>query len=53
LRESLLKNYVKTGKIPKWWLPDEVFVVEEIPRTSVGKTDEKVLKEQYRDLELP
>jgi len=53
IREFLMKNYVETGKIPKWWLPDKVFIVEEIPRTSVGKTDKKVLRERYRDLELP
>jgi fatty-acyl-CoA synthase len=53
IREFLMKNYVETGKIPKWWLPDKVFIIEGMPRTSVGKIDKKVLRERYRDLELP
>ncbi|MCC6179926.1 MAG: long-chain fatty acid--CoA ligase [Chloroflexi bacterium] len=33
----------------KWWLPDEVVFVTELPRTGVGKLDKKVLRERYRD----
>lgn len=40
-------------KVAKWWLPDEVVVVSEIPKTSVGKLDKKVLREQLCDMELP
>ena len=29
---------------PKWWLPDEIEFVAEIPKTSVGKFDKKVLR---------
>jgi len=35
-------------KFPKWWLPDDVLFVEEIPKTSVGKFDKKVLREELR-----
>lgn len=35
------------GKVAKWWLPDEVAFVEQIPKTSVGKFDKKVLRAQY------
>src|SRR5205823_9151472 len=38
LREHLL------GRVAKWWLPDEFAFVEEIPKTSVGKFDKKVLR---------
>jgi fatty-acyl-CoA synthase len=31
-------------RVAKWWLPDEVRFVEEIPKTSVGKFDKKVLR---------
>jgi fatty-acyl-CoA synthase len=31
--------------VAKWWLPDEVRFVDEIPKTSVGKFDKKVLRE--------
>ncbi len=32
----------------KWWLPDAVVLVEAIPKTSVGKFDKKVLREQFK-----
>ncbi len=36
-------------RVPKWWLPDEIVLVLELPKTSVGKLDKKVLREQFRD----
>jgi fatty-acyl-CoA synthase len=35
-------------RVAKWWLPDELAIIEEVPKTSVGKFDKKVLR---RDLE--
>ena len=32
--------------VAKWWLPDEVRFIDEIPKTSVGKFDKKVLRER-------
>jgi fatty-acyl-CoA synthase len=52
LRSHLMK-YVDMGKIPKWWIPDKFVFVNEFPRTSVGKVDKKVLRDQYKDLVLP
>jgi fatty-acyl-CoA synthase len=34
-------------QIAKWWLPDDVLFVDAIPKTSVGKFDKKVLRQQY------
>ena len=34
----------------KWWLPDRVEFVSEIPKTSVGKFDKKVLRAQHHGL---
>ena len=31
-------------KVARWWLPDEIRFVDEIPKTSVGKFDKKVLR---------
>jgi len=31
-------------KVARWWLPDEFAFVSEIPKTSVGKFDKKVLR---------
>jgi fatty-acyl-CoA synthase len=38
-----------TGKVAKWWLPDEFAFVAEIPKTSVGKFDKKVLRAQLAE----
>jgi fatty-acyl-CoA synthase len=37
------------GRVAKWWLPDEFAFVEEVPKTSVGKFDKKVLRAHLRD----
>ncbi|MBI3726130.1 long-chain fatty acid--CoA ligase [bacterium] len=36
-------------KVAKWWLPDDVVFIEEVPKTSVGKFDKKVLRERFKD----
>ena len=36
-------------QVAKFWLPDEVVFVDEIPKTSVGKLDKKVLRERFKD----
>lgn len=40
-------------RVAKWWLPDDVVFVDEIPKTSVGKFDKKVLRDRFRDYRLP
>ena len=35
------------ARVAKWWLPDKVIFVAEIPKTSVGKFNKKALREQY------
>jgi fatty-acyl-CoA synthase len=37
---------------PKWWAPDNVFVVDRIPQTSTGKFDKKVLRTEYASEDL-
>jgi fatty-acyl-CoA synthase len=32
------------GRVAKWWLPDEFAFIEQVPKTSVGKFDKKVLR---------
>ncbi|HJP64665.1 MAG TPA: fatty acid--CoA ligase, partial [Actinomycetota bacterium] len=39
--------------VPSWWLPDDVAFVDEIPKTSVGKFDKKVLREDFKTYQLP
>ena len=37
-------------RVAKWWLPDRVVFVNEIPKTGTGKFDKKVVRDQYADL---
>jgi len=41
------------GKIAKWWLPDDVQFVAEIPHTATGKINKLKLREVFRDYRLP
>jgi fatty-acyl-CoA synthase len=41
------------GRVAKWWLPDDVVFVAEIPKTSVGKFSKKDLRDQFADYVLP
>jgi fatty-acyl-CoA synthase len=36
-------------QLAKWALPDEVVLIEAVPKTSVGKFDKKVLRERFKD----
>jgi len=39
-------------KVAKWWLPERWTFVDEVPKTSVGKYDKKVLRAKHGDGEL-
>lgn len=41
------------GKIAKWWMPDDVVFVDDIPLGATGKIDKKTLREQLKDYRLP
>ena len=40
-------------KLAKWWLPDDVVFVDEIPHTATGKIQKLTLREQFVDYKLP
>ncbi len=40
------------GKIAKWWMPDDVVFVEEIPHTATGKIQKMELRNQFKDFKL-
>jgi fatty-acyl-CoA synthase len=42
-----------SDRVAKWWLPDDVVLVEEIPKTSVGKFSKKDLRDRFADYALP
>jgi fatty-acyl-CoA synthase len=41
------------GKIAKWWIPDDVAFVPEIPHTATGKILKTELRERFKDYALP
>jgi len=41
------------GKIAKWWIPDDVVFVDEIPHTATGKIKKIDLRKQFADYQLP
>jgi len=41
------------GKIAKWWMPDDVAFVAEIPHTATGKIQKTALRDQFKDYVLP
>ena len=41
------------GKIAKWWMPDDVVFVEELPHTATGKLLKIKLREQFKGYRLP
>jgi fatty-acyl-CoA synthase len=41
------------GKIPKWWMPDDVVFVDEIPHTATGKILKTALRDRFKDYALP
>jgi fatty-acyl-CoA synthase len=44
---SVLRIY--EGKVAKWWLPDAVVVVPELPHTATGKLLKTALRSRYRE----
>lgn len=50
-KEDLL-GYLE-GKIAKWWTPDDVVFVDEIPHNATGKILKRALREQFKDYVLP
>jgi len=42
-----------TGKVAKWWMPDDVAFVDEIPHTATGKIQKMALRDIFKDYVLP
>ena len=46
-REELIAFY--EGKVAKWWIPDDVIFVDDLPHTATGKLSKLQLRERLRD----
>ncbi len=54
--ESVTKDDIlgfMQDKIAKWWMPDDVVFVEEIPHTATGKIQKTTLRERFKEYRLP
>lgn len=54
--EQLTKQEILDYLAPtlaKWQIPDDVYFIDEVPKTSVGKFSKKTLRERYADVMLP
>jgi fatty-acyl-CoA synthase len=40
------------SRVARWWLPDAIEFVEDIPHTGTGKISKKDLRERFRDYRL-
>jgi len=50
-REELLQFL--GGKVAKWWLPDDVVFVDDLPHTATGKLLKTKLRETFKDFRFP
>ncbi|WP_374158728.1 long-chain-fatty-acid--CoA ligase [Mycobacterium sp. G7A2] len=50
-RDDILEHLA--GQVAKWWLPDDVVFLDELPHTATGKVLKLELRKQFRDHRLP
>ncbi len=41
------------GRVPRWWVPDAVAFVDDIPHTATGKISKRTLRERFADYPWP
>jgi fatty-acyl-CoA synthase len=46
--EGEIRDFL-SKEVAKWWLPDAIEFVEELPHTATGKLSKKDLRDKYRD----
>ena len=51
-QKAELIDYMR-DRVAKFWLPDDMVVVEEIPHTATGKIKKTTLREQFAGYRLP
>ncbi len=52
LDEATVLSFLE-GRIARWWMPDGVVLVDEIPHTATGKIQKMELRERFADHALP
>ncbi len=52
LSEDELRAHL-ASRVARWWLPDRYLFLDELPKTSVGKFDKKVLRQRHAEQAAP
>ena len=52
-KSTVTKEKILDGKVARWWLPEDVAFVSELPHTATGKLQKMKLRELFRDYRLP
>jgi fatty-acyl-CoA synthase len=50
--EQAIRDHL-SRHIAKWWQPDAIEFVDDLPHTATGKLSKKTLREQFKDYRLP
>jgi acyl-CoA synthetase (AMP-forming)/AMP-acid ligase II len=50
-RDELIRFF--DGRVAKWWIPDDVVFLEQLPHTATGKLLKTKLREDYKEHKLP
>ncbi len=46
-REAIMEHL--RPRVARWWMPDDVVFVDELPMTATGKVSKVALRERFRD----
>ncbi|HEX3209320.1 MAG TPA: long-chain fatty acid--CoA ligase, partial [Geminicoccaceae bacterium] len=52
VERGALLEFLST-RVAKWWLPDDVVFVDELPHTATGKIHKSALRDRFRNHRLP
>jgi fatty-acyl-CoA synthase len=52
LTEQEILDHIEP-QVAKWWMPEAVEFIDEVPKTSVGKFSKKDLRSKFEAYELP
>jgi fatty-acyl-CoA synthase len=44
--QAFLNQFVEAGNLSKWAVPDQIRIVNEIPKTSVGKINKRAIRQE-------
>ncbi|MNW05862.1 long-chain-fatty-acid--CoA ligase [compost metagenome] len=51
--EVHLHHYVESGRINKWAIPKQIRIVDDIPKTSVGKINKRLIRQEELARQVP